>query len=448
MKLLKMYIFLLFVSFHCFSTDLEKIVLENKESSLILKSYPFKDFISVDEKSIKVYSNKKDQDANKPEFVLYKEEIELFKKSFSVLGDKELEDIYESKGSSKFSDDIVRKINSFYLAPFSYDSKAAKPLKGLRVALDPGHIAGDMELGFKEERYMWLQLLSGEEIQFNEAELALVTAKLIKSKLEEKGAIVFISRPLSGKSSFGITYEEWLKGTIKESVADEVRQKRITQEKADSLLKQGDTREVWDFFLKVADIRNRAKLINDFHPHFTLIIHYNFGGRMIPSYKKFLKGKDKKLLYPTDENYSVMFIPGGISEAEVESKRDRLEILRLLLTKDMTQSLSFASAVQKRVNKDLKIPSLPRNNTIDYARKHSNYAAEGVYSRNLKLTRLVHSPLCYAEPLLQNNIKEAMEFNKKTFEYDGHKTSPRVKLIADAYYNAIIDYVNKTYKKK
>jgi hypothetical protein len=424
--------------------------LEKKENSLLLKDQVLTDILSIDDNSVRVFASKQDKEKNIPEFVLYKEEVDIFLKMLQVFSEQELEELYESKGMVKFSPKVLKSFQSKKLPEkYVYYPKSKQPLKGLRVALDPGHIGGDMETAIKEHRYMWMKLMSGEEIQFNEGEIALVTAKVLRAKLQEQGALVLLSKKYSGKSSFDLSYADWYKLKFKEGVEQEVKSGRLNKDVAKSLLNQGpEANDVWDFFLKVSDIRNRAKIINDFHPHLTLIIHYNFGGAGIKEYKKFYQGKDRRLLSPTKENYSLMFVPGGIGKGELESKRDRLELLRLVLTKDLKKSVVFSSIVQNRVVSDLKIPSLPRNNAIDYARDQSNYAREGVYARNLKLTRLVHSPLCYAEPLLQNNISEAIELNKKSFIFEGHKTSPKVKKMAEVYYAAILEYVSKVYSPK
>ena len=63
----------------------------------------------------------------------------------------------------------------------------------------------------------------------------------------------------------------------------------------------------------------------------------------------------------------------------------------------------------------------------------------GIYARNLKITRLVHSPVVLGEPLQQNNRKEAEELVK----INSGTVPERIKLTAYAYYEAIRQYFTK-----
>jgi len=66
-------------------------------------------------------------------------------------------------------------------------------------------------------------------------------------------------------------------------------------------------------------------------------------------------------------------------------------------------------------------------------------AEPGVYCRNLQLTRYIHSPLVYGETLYQDNINECIMLNQ---ERDKTKNK-RIQQVADAYFQGILDYVNK-----
>jgi hypothetical protein len=71
---------------------------------------------------------------------------------------------------------------------------------------------------------------------------------------------------------------------------------------------------------------------------------------------------------------------------------------------------------------------------------------EGIYARNLRLCRLLNTPVCYGEPLLQDNCFELValsQHNEKT------KTiSPRVIEVANAYFQGIMKYAEYLKKKK
>ncbi len=61
----------------------------------------------------------------------------------------------------------------------------------------------------------------------------------------------------------------------------------------------------------------------------------------------------------------------------------------------------------------------------------------GVYCRNLALTRLVHSPLCYGETLIQNNEEEANRLAAKEVIIGDTACSARIKEVAQAYFEGI-----------
>ena len=66
--------------------------------------------------------------------------------------------------------------------PYHYQTKAsstdpARPLKGIKIALDPGHIGGD----WAKLEARWFQL--GDDPPVMEAQLALTTCKLLAERL-------------------------------------------------------------------------------------------------------------------------------------------------------------------------------------------------------------------------------------------------------------------------
>src|SRR5262249_61373032 len=71
-------------------------------------------------------------------------------------------------------------------------ASAARPLEGLRVALDPGHLGG--EWAQMEER--WFQI--GDAPPVKEGEMTLAVAKALAPRLEALGATVMWVRQENG----------------------------------------------------------------------------------------------------------------------------------------------------------------------------------------------------------------------------------------------------------
>lgn len=403
---------------------------------ILLKDPGLKKYYRIKNKTLYVYStpNKK----TKPEFILHKKETKTFLSLFHNFTDEEILSIYKNKGKEDFSKYIQQRIK--LNKKHSFHIQAGKmPLKGLRVAIDPGHTACSWEMARKESRFIWTHDKK-KEMKFYEADLTYQTARIVQYYLEKQGAQVFISRKDPKSTVFNKTYEEWLKDDLKPTVDHEVKLGRLKKEEADKILSGNDKALTLDFFLKEAELRKRAELINNFQPHITLIIHYNVGGR--PNYP--FKRTSPHMTYLTKDNYSLVFIPGAFQKEELEDERDRLEFLRLALGRHIEKSIEFSAIIEKHFIKDLKIPPIDRKTKVPYVVNSGIYAGKpGVYARNLKLTRLIHSPLCYTEVLLQNNYKEANALHKNNLKYAGVKTSKRVKQIAYSLYKGILEYYNK-----
>ncbi|HLZ15760.1 MAG TPA: hypothetical protein VKQ08_01920, partial [Cyclobacteriaceae bacterium] len=64
------------------------------------------------------------------------------------------------------------------------------------------------------------------------------------------------------------------------------------------------------------------------------------------------------------------------------------------------------------------IPPVQNDQHVLDERYCSTTDYEGVYCRNLAMTRTVRGPLVYLEALLQDNQKEAIELSKREYELD------------------------------
>ncbi|MGA1129711.1 MAG: hypothetical protein ACO3XN_06560, partial [Chthoniobacterales bacterium] len=94
---------------------------------------------------------------------------------------------------------------------FAPDSASAKPvprywnptrsLRGLRIALDPGHLGG--QWARMEER--WFQIGNGKPV--TEGDMTLHVAKMLEDELEKRGASVSLTRT-SAKPSSGLRPEK------------------------------------------------------------------------------------------------------------------------------------------------------------------------------------------------------------------------------------------------
>ncbi|MEM9297537.1 MAG: N-acetylmuramoyl-L-alanine amidase [Bacteroidota bacterium] len=398
------------------------------------------DNIVVNERGLYMYPTS--QRVDKPEFILYWREMSHFNGLLDEMPHEEIIEILKRKGSRYFYG-----IKSTHVDPAKYP---VTDYLGLKVAIDPGHMASNMGEAILERRYMKVEGVNydrNSDIEFFEANLAYTTALRLKELLEDKGAEVMLTHDY-GKSAMGINYYEWLETDFKKDIIAGYKNEWYNREKFNYLLSGEATDFVMfnDVFLN-KDFVARANRINAFKPDLTLVIHYNASEGS--------QRYDDKYLPPVKENYSMVFVPGSFLGFEVDGKDEvdqRFELLRLLVSSDLEESNVFASNIMKALDKELKVDALPSDNTFTFANKYSILSdmAEGVYHRNLYLTRAVKGPIGYAEALYQDNIDEIPLLGKKDYTVGGITTSSRVKEVAKVYFSAIDQWLkyNQEFTKK
>lgn len=318
------------------------------------------------------------------------------------------------------------------------DPDTSLPLSGVKIALDPGHVAGNMEMAKTEGKFIEMDFSDkgkAKHIAFYEANLTLATCLLLQQKLEKQGASVFMTRKIPNLAANGDTYANWYKAHFYKSLDSAYQAGGFTKKEYDELrsLRTKNTllsrKRIFHKLFKHIDNKIRAALINDFAPDLTLIVHYN------------VDASNKQWTRPTSQNLNMVFIPGAFSEGELDQPERRLEFLRLLLTDDIERCATFGKYIIKALQDSLQVP-VPAGETLpEYLTKYSiKTEIDGVYSRNLALTRNVRGIVCYGESLYQDNREECLMLNEKTQSIQGIRYGNRVEQVANAYYGGILEY--------
>lgn len=285
-----------------------------------------------------------------------------------------------------------------------------KRLKGARIAIDPGHFGGVYaEL---EDRFVMIpasKTKNSQEIYFAEGDLTYLTAVELKRLLEAEGAAVFISRVDIGKGAIEEDFFSW--------------KEKYSEVEAENLAKIFRT-------YNAEDLKKRAEKINDFAPDITLIIHYN--GHH--------EGESEANALFTQSSYNLAFIPGAFGPGELKRKEDRYEFLRLLVTDALEESLELSKSIVQEFVSYLDVPLIAQSDNVSYIEKACLFQAPGVYCRNLALTRLIHSPVCYGETLIQNNEMEAYRLALRDIFIKETVCSSRIQQVAQAYFEGIKQY--------
>ncbi|MTI32451.1 hypothetical protein E1171_16660 [Cytophagales bacterium RKSG123] len=393
----------------------ENLLFLAKDSSVL-------ELLSLDSLGVRMFASSEEKLAGTPEIRIDWKDVGEFLKILDEFSPKEVYDIYKG-----------RKISSLYFHKKEKNERiqARKSLQGLKVALDPGHFAGSMKEARQEQRLMELDGSDygvKRKLRFYEADLTYSTALILKRKLEEAGAEVFISRP-KGKSALGSTFKKWYKKEFRNVLNRDLASGEMDQETFDWWINKATKRQIFNIYFKGKDFEARADHINSWRPDLTFIIHYNAD----PSGN----------LKTYERNYCMAFVGGGFTKKELNSSESRLEFLRLLLSEDLEQSITLSSFWVEAHKDLLNIPAVLEPNNVEYLNKYSVYTGRpGVYSRNLALSRRIHGTICYGESLLQENIHEAQALARKDYRDGKIKTSKRIEEVSEAYFQAVIKFYN------
>ena len=302
--------------------------------------------------------------------------------------------------------------------PHSPEFKLNKPLSQAKIAIDPGHFGGD--LARLEEQYVEMNH-EGEMLFFDEGSLSFLTALHLKKKLEEEGASVFLTRQSIGKGAYPENFFDWLKGH------------------PEHWKKGGSLSTIFLRHYNRLDLRERAKIINAYHPDLTIIIHYN---AIDSEQKNSQETKESK------RNFNLVFIPGAFCKGELASPEDRYHFLRLLCSDDLESSFHIAHKLIETFTTHLQVSPLKSSKRKVSGFSNALISESGIFRRNLCLTRLVKGPLCYGETLIQNNLQEALALSKKETSIEGIPCSTRVVTVAEAYFEAISSFYISSKQEK
>lgn len=371
--------------------------------------------------------------AGKPEFTVYTDE---FEKLALLLENKKADDflgIYQWKKNTHLSpkqlDSLLDGQNRSSV--YAYKQPA---LKGKKIAIDPGHFAGDMQTARIEQKFIDFRPSASntlkDTIRFNEGSLTYQTAEILKQMLLEQGAIVMVTRPKQNHTAFQITYDSWL-SKRKKTVLDSLLQHKVMDAKRHTrLMSLSKEKLFWEFF-RDYELMERSRIINNFKPDATIIIHYN------------VDEKNTDWINPGTKNFTMAFIGGGMTSDNFSKPVNKVHFLRLLLTGQLTGSERLSALTVQQFSSNMGIPVAQRTDA-DYLRDNCmKTPSNGVFCRNLALCRTINSVLVYGECLYQDNIQECMRLNTCDYEIHGQNVPKRIYEAANCYYHAINDYFSK-----
>lgn len=428
--MIKKLCFSIFIFSACFiqaQNNLSTQQYREKIKRYLDKENALEGYYAIDSTGISMYSSPENKAKRISDYKVYWGEINWLKFLFgnfpfeeiiALLNEKKDNDMYDNASLPK------------------REMPADSTLKGLRIAIDPGHIANTIKQAKMEKKFIDMKAdpKTGlkQDVQLIEAQLTFATAMLLKEQLEKAGATVMLTRNQPGENAFSVSFEQWMQSSLKAAVDSAIVNKDITEEEKQLFLTKSDTTAIFRKLFTNLETKERARKINSFLPDFTIIIHYN------------VDEKNTDWKKPTNKNFNMTFVGGSFMKDEMEKPLFRAEFLRLLLCDDLEKSVNFSSYFIKSFEKNLAVPTA-KTADADYLKQYCLPTEKpGVFCRNLTLTRMVHGTVVYGETLYQDNVKELMLLSKNEITVNGIQTSSRVQQVANAYYEAVRNYVKNS----
>ena len=307
-------------------------------------------------------------------------------------------------------------------------AKANRPLAGLRIALDPGHLGG--KWAKMEER--WFQV--GDTKPVTEGDLTLRVSRMLASRLRKLGAAVLFVR----NSAQPVTLKR--PDDFKE-LARKILVKNGVPRPRDEVLdpkdpeKEGTIRFQSEIlFYRYSEIRRRAVLVNTkLHPDLVLCLHFNAEGWGDPTNPTLI-----------DNNHLHLLVNGSYLQDELDLDDERFEMIRRLLSRAYDEELPIADAVANSIAQATGLPAYQYPTTLTTTKVGSSGY---VYARNLLATRLYRCPVVYCEPYVMNSKDGFARI--QTGDYDGTKEINGVqrKSIFREYADSVAEGLREYYSK-
>jgi len=307
-------------------------------------------------------------------------------------------------------------------------AKPEKPLSGLRLALDPGHLGG--KWAKMEER--WFQVDSSKPVQ--EGDLVLNVARLLAPRLRQLGAKVFFVRnsnePVTAKRPDD--FRELARKILIKNGVPHPRPDVLDPndpEKEQTIRWQSEI-----LFYRYSEIRRRAVLVNTkLHPDLVLCLHFNAEGWGDPNNPTLI-----------DANHLHLLVNGSYLQDELEFDDERFEMTRRLLSRAYDEELPLADTIAAAMARETKLPPYEYPTTNSTTRVGSSGY---VYARNLLATRLYRCPVVYCEPYVMNSRDAFARIQAGDYEGVRNVNGIERKSIFREYADSVVDGLVEYYSK-
>jgi len=280
--------------------------------------------------------------------------------------------------------------------PYHYQTQATshdptRPLKGIRIALDPGHIGGDWAI--LEARYFKLD----DDPPVEEAKLNLITCERLAERLQADGAEIIWAKhsyePVTDLRPNDLHREAIAALALPEHTPSHsgytpsflfgLPLPHSTRASSQNAIEARIDNEAALLFYRVAEIRARGDVVNKQHPDLTICVHYNADDWGDPNHPIL-----------TAQSRLVIFTNGAYEKSELVYDDYKYDLLRKLLDRTAVQEERGCALVGQAMLDTLKYP--PEDYPGTYFAHHLT-DVPSVYARDLLANRIYHGPVIYCE---------------------------------------------------
>jgi N-acetylmuramoyl-L-alanine amidase len=317
------------------------------------------------------------------------------------------------------------------------------PLAGLKIALDPGHMGGDL---WDVRTGKYIRDRAGHKI--SEGVINLQTALLLERSLEALGANVQVTRkslgPVTDLSFERLAIHEsglrelrdeslnnWFQRLIASAPAGQILYKAF--EKSNDYQRLFSTARRGEYF-DTEDLQARVDAFQAFDPDITLIIHYDVSA----------PANDPHGLNPGapgSRDSTKVYVPGAFDSTEIATRDDRAQLTMHLADEAAWRgSVRLGHEILASIETRLKLP--PDRNSPGIVKS----IEPGLFARNLYVLKK-HLPAvtAYVECLYYNDKAEFAAFLKAnhpmTIDGQSYPYSDRAAQVADALKEGVLSFV-------
>lgn len=260
---------------------------------------------------------------------------------------------------------------------------AGKPLSGMKIAIDPGHLGGAWAR--MEERFFQI----GESRPVAEGEMTLKVAQLLVPKLEALGAEVVLVR--AALDPVTADRPESLRGAARAELS---RQGAASPRESYAGLDdpgRGGTVQFQSelLFYRMSEIRKRAEIVNkEIRPDLTVCLHFNAEAWGDPRRPEFVP-----------RNHLHVLLNGCYAAGELRYDDIRLEMLLNLLSRVHDEERRAAEPMTAALARATNLPP------YTYTTPNAVLVGGGgyIWARNLLANRLYRTPTLFLEPYVMNS---------------------------------------------